>query len=214
MSSYWRNDGFHLVQAKGENREGIESVRLLSDTAEMFIRGNVLDYGCGKGRFAHLFSANHYLGYDVNEQLVSAAAEENPAHRFTTDLATALAYDADATLMYTVISMWPDAEAMAILSAIKSRLIIIGEIADKRWATASYAVPPIYNRDVSQFDKLMMNNGYVQVYHRMAEHERYATWKNEYDKHMHIVVYEHEGHRTIDRLREDHIWGARADGVR
>lgn len=195
MSSYWRLYGRDLVQDKNEHREGQAAISLLITTVGRYLRGNLLDYGCGKGRLAQFFDPLTYIGYDINADMMQQAQQDNPEHCFTCSLAGALAYNADCTLLYTVISMWDDAEAAAIMHQFRSRLIVIGEIADSRWANSSASLPRIYNRDVSQLDDIMAGCGYKRIAHEKALHERYKSWDNDYDKHMHILVYEY-GNKT------------------
>jgi radical SAM superfamily enzyme YgiQ (UPF0313 family)/2-polyprenyl-3-methyl-5-hydroxy-6-metoxy-1,4-benzoquinol methylase len=42
------------------------------------INGKVLDIGCGGGLFSHLFSANQYVGIDINRHWLTAARIRNP----------------------------------------------------------------------------------------------------------------------------------------
>ena len=182
--------GGHLVQDKQEHREGALVLSTLFLTIKRHINGNLLDYGCGKGRLAHYCNPLTYLGYDINAGMVQYAQESNPDYCFTCSLAGALAYDSDCTLLYTVISMWDDDEAQAIMHQFRSRLIVIGEIADKRWETVGNAVPHIYNRDVEQIDALLANAGYKRIDQRKALHERYKSWTNDFDKFVSILVYE------------------------
>ena len=189
MSAYWQIMGANLVQGKDQNREGKLAITTLFYTMARHIKGNLLDYGCGKGRLAQYVDPLKYLGYDINAAMMQEAQRDNPEHSFTCSLSGALAYDADCTLLYTVISMWDDAEAAAIMHQFRSRLIVIGEIADRRWATGDAAVPRIYNRDVSQIDNILAACNYRRIDQNRALHERYKTWPNEYDKHVSILVY-------------------------
>ncbi len=192
MSAYWSIMGDGLVQARGENREGADAIETLYQAINKHRKGNLLDYGCGKGRLANLVAPLNYLGYDVNGTMVEQARRDNPDYTFTHSLVEALSYDADVTLLYTVISMWGGSEALEILCTLRSRIIIIGEIADKRWANTQSALPRIHNRDVADISAMLDRSGYELIQHDKALHERYASWPNDYDKHMHILVYKHE----------------------
>jgi hypothetical protein len=143
---------------------------------------------------AHLINPKKYIGYDVNNGMVIYASKSNPTYLFTNDEESALTFKADATLLYTVISMWNDVEARAMLKRLTTRLVIIGEIADSRWRSPEGTVPMIYNRDIWYIDALMNESGYVQIDHQQAEHERYVKWSNDWDKNMHILVYSNAKH--------------------
>jgi SAM-dependent methyltransferase len=178
------------VQERGVNREGAQAISCLNDVIARHLKGNLLDYGCGKGRLAQLVPPLVYLGYDINPKMIEQAQRDNPDYTFTRSLNAALSYGADTTLLYTVISMMGDDELCTVLEQIHSRLIIIGEIADARWATGPNSIPQIYNRNIEQIDMLMFERGYVPIDHQFAEHEHYAGWANDFDKRMHILVYE------------------------
>ncbi len=49
-----------------------------------FIKGTVLDYGCGVGALAKLYSPENYCGVDIDEESIKIARQAFPAHTFET----------------------------------------------------------------------------------------------------------------------------------
>lgn len=48
-----------------------------------FLRGTVLDYGCGSGALASMVASSSYVGYDVDAGSVAVAQAAYPEHTFT-----------------------------------------------------------------------------------------------------------------------------------
>jgi 2-polyprenyl-3-methyl-5-hydroxy-6-metoxy-1,4-benzoquinol methylase len=53
-----------------------------------FLRGRVLDVGCGTGALAQYCDPRHYLGIDIDEASLATARHAHPEHRFERDLPT------------------------------------------------------------------------------------------------------------------------------
>lgn len=47
-----------------------------------YLRGKVLDYGCGSGKLASLISPESYWGYDCDENIIRVASTNYPDHHF------------------------------------------------------------------------------------------------------------------------------------
>jgi 2-polyprenyl-3-methyl-5-hydroxy-6-metoxy-1,4-benzoquinol methylase len=54
-----------------------------------FLRGRVLDVGCGSGALAAELPPDRYLGFDPDEESIAIAKEAHAGHRFVTSLAEA-----------------------------------------------------------------------------------------------------------------------------
>jgi 2-polyprenyl-3-methyl-5-hydroxy-6-metoxy-1,4-benzoquinol methylase len=62
--------------------------------ARKYMRGHVLDYGCGVGKLAQFWGASHYCGVDRDIESISLAARLNPGYRFVTVLPSGEYFDA------------------------------------------------------------------------------------------------------------------------
>lgn len=71
--------------AKADNLDGVLSPFLRSQrmrAAAPFIHGRVLDYGCGIGLVGELPSVTTYAGVDIDQEILTVAAERLPTGRF------------------------------------------------------------------------------------------------------------------------------------
>ena len=51
-----------------------------------YLRGNILDFGCGVGALAQLCAPDHYTGVDIDGPSINAARIQNHQHRFYTSV--------------------------------------------------------------------------------------------------------------------------------
>jgi len=56
------------------------------EVAKPFLRGKVLDFGCGSGALAALVPSDRYLGVDQDEPSLQQARNKFPLHRFMSEL--------------------------------------------------------------------------------------------------------------------------------
>jgi 2-polyprenyl-3-methyl-5-hydroxy-6-metoxy-1,4-benzoquinol methylase len=80
---FWRNNkelkNIYPIRAnKGEYPDN----QLVLDAVTYYCIGRVLDYGCGFGRLAHLFSDDKYVGVDINQHAIGEAMRRHPQKRF------------------------------------------------------------------------------------------------------------------------------------
>jgi 2-polyprenyl-3-methyl-5-hydroxy-6-metoxy-1,4-benzoquinol methylase len=80
-----------------------------------YLRGNVLDHGCGPYSLAAYVAPEKYLGMDIDERCLVLAGERHPAHRFVTEVPNGARYDTVASL--AVIEHMPDPTAYLRLLA-------------------------------------------------------------------------------------------------
>ena len=52
------------------------------NAAMPYLKGRILDFGCGSGALAALIDAEHYLGVEVDDTSLLQALSRFPAHRF------------------------------------------------------------------------------------------------------------------------------------
>lgn len=63
-----------------------------------YLRGTVLDFGCGSGALAAWISPANYFGMDRDAEALAAARRRFPAHRFSQELPESAAFDTIAAL--------------------------------------------------------------------------------------------------------------------
>lgn len=56
------------------------------EAARPYLKGAVLDFGCGSGALAALVSSNSYLGVDADDRSLQLARIRFPTHRFSSSL--------------------------------------------------------------------------------------------------------------------------------
>jgi len=72
-----------------QGSEGLFSPFLRSQrikVARPYIKGRVLDMGCGIGALAGIVPADRYMGVDINEQSLAIARKKYPQHNFQSAL--------------------------------------------------------------------------------------------------------------------------------
>lgn len=87
---YWRDryarQGYLTTGFNGHNKSEMElNYKQRFDWLDTFLpqdRKNVLDYGCGTGRYCRLFSNCAYVGMDIEQRAVDLAKEMNPKYYF------------------------------------------------------------------------------------------------------------------------------------
>lgn len=63
------------------------------NAARPWLKGNILDIGCGSGALAAFVDADRYIGFDQDQESVDVAKEVWPEYRFTTSLPADGKYD-------------------------------------------------------------------------------------------------------------------------
>jgi 2-polyprenyl-3-methyl-5-hydroxy-6-metoxy-1,4-benzoquinol methylase len=63
-----------------------------------YLRGSVLDHGCGVYSLASQVAPENYLGVDIDEDALAAVRSRHPSHRFATDVPDEAEYDTVASL--------------------------------------------------------------------------------------------------------------------
>jgi 2-polyprenyl-3-methyl-5-hydroxy-6-metoxy-1,4-benzoquinol methylase len=70
-----------------QGREGILSSFLVNkriNAAKFFLRGKILDFGCGSGSLTKFVSYKDYFGYDIDEESIVFARMQYPKFHFQT----------------------------------------------------------------------------------------------------------------------------------
>ncbi len=71
-------------QADGLISKFVRNKRFLM--VQPYIKGKVLDYGCGVGELTHICNPNNYLGVDIDETSIRMANKNHPQFRFAYDV--------------------------------------------------------------------------------------------------------------------------------
>ena len=108
-------------QQPGILRHEVEQELLSQDPAEEF---TVLDYGCGTGTYAGIFSPRNYVGIDANQPMLDRASQQHKEHTFiqATDLTGIhdVISKVSHVLMVGVVHHLPDEACLSILSSLPS----------------------------------------------------------------------------------------------
>lgn len=111
---------------------------------------SILDYGCGKGRFAGYFASSRYVGYDICSIFLDEARSVYPEHRFVDNLSN---IDTDVTLAHTVFLHISDDKILEVIKGIRSQTIIVCEVLGGRYRNDGN--PPVFNRDLEEYIDMM-----------------------------------------------------------
>ena len=93
-----------------QGSEGLLSPFLRSQRVraiQPYLRGKILDYGCGSGVLASLVLPENYIGYDRDENVIKIAQKEYPLHNFQTNTVS-LKSAFDTIVSLAVIEHVPD----------------------------------------------------------------------------------------------------------
>lgn len=153
---YWRNNrALHHLTPRGERwpEVGLES------TLKDLCVEPVMELGCGDGRLAGFFSAEGYVGFDINPHAVAAARNAHPEHTFTTEGLR----PGHTLLAHTVLLHIPDDEIEEMMAelALYPR-VVIGEMMGRHWRRPGD--PPVFNRDPEEYVAML---GREMVLHRV-----------------------------------------------
>jgi 2-polyprenyl-3-methyl-5-hydroxy-6-metoxy-1,4-benzoquinol methylase len=75
----------HSERSDSDNLDGLFSPflrRKRLSAARPYVRGRVLDFGCGTGLLARLPGITEYVGVDIDEEVLAYAASQNPGGMF------------------------------------------------------------------------------------------------------------------------------------
>ncbi len=86
--------------------------RMRIGTVRPFLRGRVLDYGCGRGRLCDLVPAGQFVGLDADAAALAEARRLHPGHVFQTVEALGEGSGFDTIIAMAVIGYIPDLEGL------------------------------------------------------------------------------------------------------
>jgi len=182
---FWANDDLNNIVPlqHGEHPEGWDPAVALKDLIKDKGIRDVLDFGCGYGRLCRAFDTDSYLGVDLNPHAISAARKANPEYLFKEINIDSPFEKVDLVLAYTVFLHLDDDVLSDILIRLRKsclKTLIIGEILGKEWRRPG--LPPVFNRDLSDYQVLMSGCGFTFVGEHARPYKRYAQMPAFHDK--------------------------------
>lgn len=122
---FWANNWTleHLMMP-GENIEGDDFKRYLTD---LTFGQDVIDFGCGAGRMADIFSKRRYLGVDINPMAIAAASAAFPRHEFATIDATSPIEGGHLLFALHTLLHVPDNDLQGVIGRFRQRRVIVIE---------------------------------------------------------------------------------------
>jgi len=179
-ADYWKSNKYlyHITPPGDEWPEGFDVHHVLRKK----IPGEVLDYGCGKGRMVEAFDPKDYIGVDINPSAVEFCRHTYPEYDFyvLSDLPKV-----ETILAYTVLLHVPDDEIEALISefAESADRVIIAEILGREWRREGD--PPVFNRDLVEYTAMFMQNGMYRKHLDEFPYRRYG------DVYISVIEYAH-----------------------
>ena len=141
LMGYWE-ERYKQVKAKGGNFDTMicwSAVQYLAEKMQVcneikkFLEGlqvgNVLDFGCGCGRFCDLFDPASYTGMDVIPELIAENKEKYPAKTWDDLSSEPLKLKYDLIFCFTVLQHLPEEEFLMRLANFREigKNLFIGE---------------------------------------------------------------------------------------
>ncbi len=165
FTNYWQQDRLANIipinEQWGEFPEGWDVRPFLWEMMRPHLVRKMVEIGCGYGRLCQAIPTDYYLGVDINLEAISTAKKNHPSYEFQ-QIGFSDAYPAaDAIMAYTVLLHIDDETIGSMLKRMcqSSDVILIAEILGKeRWRRDGN--PPVFNRDLQDYVKLMQENGY------------------------------------------------------
>lgn len=166
-----------------QGSEGVFSPFLRSQrikAARPFIKGKVLDVGCGTGSLASIVPAKSYIGVDIDAQSLAVAQKQYPQHNFQSSLPQA------ETKFDTVI-------ALAVIEHTSDPVFFLCELAKRHLSgTDNFIVCTTPHPVVDSVHTVGAKIG-IFSRHANEEHENLLDRKRlvtlAYECHLKLVVY-------------------------
>lgn len=148
---FWLKNGLDYIAPKDlENPEGFDYLQVIKDLSV----GNILDFGCGKGKIVPAFTPKEYLGVDFNPNVIDVVKEKYPDHEFRiTDMDES--FVADTAVFYSVCVHMPDNAVKSQIERVKCSRVIIAEIMNTKYRRNEDAYTIANNRSVEQYDEIV-----------------------------------------------------------
>ena len=186
MNKLYNKKILNFWETQGENclfPDTPESVREAKFSRKFFRKmvnnESVVEVGCGNGRIAQAFTQHQYIGLDINPTVIKDAKETFPDYKFLIYSPFDSIPVADWVIAHTVLLHVSDDDIekfMDVLTLDASN-VIISEIMLRtfRGDDNENAIPPVFNRDINEYHKMMQNRDFMLVDMEIFYFERYNT---------------------------------------
>jgi SAM-dependent methyltransferase len=129
-----------------------------------YLRGRVLDYGCGNGQLAAICRPNAYLGIDINAHALDQARAAHPGFRFATSVASQERFDTVAAFAFVEHVADPGAwlARFASLLAPGGRIVLTTPHPSLEWAHTLGARVHLFNWDAHEEHEELLDRKRLQ----------------------------------------------------
>jgi 2-polyprenyl-3-methyl-5-hydroxy-6-metoxy-1,4-benzoquinol methylase len=129
-----------------------------------YLRGRVLDYGCGDGQLASRCRPNAYLGVDIKLHALDQAREAHPGFRFATSVSSHERFDTVAAFAF--IEHVPDPGAwlarFASLLEPDGRIVLTTPHPSMEWAHTLGARTHLFSQDAHEEHQELLDRERLQ----------------------------------------------------
>jgi 2-polyprenyl-3-methyl-5-hydroxy-6-metoxy-1,4-benzoquinol methylase len=181
-----------------QGKEGLLSPYLRNKrikAAQPFLKGRVLDFGCGSGALAALIPPSDYCGIDRDPDSLEIARNEHPEHRFDTAQVTA-GERFDTVVSLAVIEHVADpAEFLhmlkqSLVSSAEARIVCTTPHPAVDWVHTAGAKIGLFSASANEEHEALLNRDSLRAAGQeagleMAEYHRFLFGANQ------IVVFKH-----------------------
>lgn len=154
---YWQSGAglAHITPPSSPNPEGAAFGPLMT---ELFFGQDMVEFGCGTGRLAPLFSKRRYRGVDICEAAIVAAQATKPGYRFEMIDGISPIEGGFGLLAHTVMLHVPDEDLIPTIRRFAQRHVVVSEIPGKQWRRDGN--PPVFNRGIMDYEEAFRLCGY------------------------------------------------------
>lgn len=138
---------------------------------DMLFAQDVVEFGCGIGRLAPLFSKRRYLGVDICPQAIEIARRQNHGYEFLPIAPGQKITGGHAIFAHSVMMHVPDEELVATIGQFTQKRVLVSEVLGKNWRRGGN--PPVFNRDIGDYQDAFGANGYQMMFVRFVPSEHY-----------------------------------------
>src|SRR6266498_5912866 len=129
-----------------------------------YLRGRVLDYGCGDGQLATVCGPKAYLGVDINLRALDQARAAHPGFRFATSASGQERFDTVAAFAFIEHVADPGAWLARFASMLEpnGRIVLTTPHPSLEWAHTLGARTQLFNRDAHEEHEELLDRKRLQ----------------------------------------------------